>query len=76
MEDTAGDRADRAKREQLDTKDRDARCSADFWAEPGLCDGSVPLNKGLCLVAILLLAGGLWAAIWGVVALLASRNLD
>jgi hypothetical protein len=56
-------------------------CPADFWSvgeEPSTSFRSTskskaafPLSRGEALILVLLLSFGLWAAIWGVVALLA-----
>jgi hypothetical protein len=37
--------------------------------------GALPLTGGVCVTLISLLSLGLWAVIWGVVALLASEGL-
>jgi hypothetical protein len=54
-------------------------CSADFWSvgeQPSTSSRSeskpaFSVSRGEALVLVLLLSFGLWAAIWGVVALLA-----
>jgi hypothetical protein len=54
-------------------------CPADFWRrkEPWLlprseCKAAFWLTRGEALVFVLLLSFGLWAAIWGAVALLGA----
>jgi hypothetical protein len=55
-------------------------CPGDFWSvgeEPlpsprSECKAAVWLSRGEALVLVLLASVGLWAAIWGVIALLAA----
>jgi hypothetical protein len=56
-------------------------CPADFWsagAEPSPpfrseSNAALSLSKGEALILVLLLSFGLWATIWGAVALVAER---
>lgn len=79
MEPTGGDRSDRAKARQPDQTETnlDPGHPAVFrktWDKLARCSDSMPLARGLCVTAIVLLALVLWAGIWGVVALVASRG--
>jgi hypothetical protein len=57
-------------------------CPAAFWSvgvEPSHfprseCKAALSLNKGEALILVLLLSFGLWAAIWGAVAVLAVEG--
>jgi hypothetical protein len=80
MEPTGGDRSDRSKARRPDEKTNlDPRHPAGFgktWGKLPRCSDSMPLARGLCVTAIVLLALALWAGIWSLVALMASHGFD
>ena len=78
MEPTGGDRSDRAKARQPDKTETalDPGHSAGFrktWDKLARRSESMPLARGLCLTAIVLLALALWAGIWGLFTLVLAR---
>jgi hypothetical protein len=81
MEPTGGDPNDRSKGRRPDETEtnlgrRHPAVSSKIREMLNRCSDSMPLARGLCVTAIVLLSLGLWAGIWGVVALLASHRIN
>jgi hypothetical protein len=81
MEPTGGDPDDRSKGRRPDETEtnlgrRHPAASGKTWDKLNRCSDSMPLARSLCVTAIVLLSLGLWAGIWGVVALLASHSIN